>query len=94
MKHPATLFAKTTQAIVVCIALFSISSVCRAGEWLSGAPMLSKRTEVAVTSIGSKIFVVGGFGGGKALEIYDAVTDRWQRAAPLPIPVHHAGAAA
>jgi hypothetical protein len=54
--------------------------------------MPSARTEVAVAALVGKIYVVGGFGGGRALEVYDPSADRWQRAAPIPRALHHAAA--
>jgi non-specific serine/threonine protein kinase len=40
------------------------------------------------------VFVIGGFGGPERVELYDPATDRWERAADLPIGVDHAMAAA
>jgi N-acetylneuraminic acid mutarotase len=48
--------------------------------------------EVAVAEVGGKIYVIGGFGGERELEIYDPVADRWTRGAAFPREVHHAGA--
>ncbi len=54
------------------------------GQWTSGTPMPSARSEVAVAAIADKVYVVGGFGGGRELEIYAPLSDRWHRGAPLP----------
>src|SRR5215208_5830090 len=62
------------------------------GTWTRGAPMPSKRTEVAVAEVGGKIYVVGGFGGQRELEIYDPAADRWSRGTAFPHAVHHAAA--
>src|SRR6266566_1567001 len=62
------------------------------GSWTTGAPMPSARTEVAVAEVDGKIYVVGGFGGERELEIYDPAVDRWSRGAPIPRALHHAGA--
>ena len=35
------------------------------GQWTSGTPMPSARSEVAVAAIADKVYVVGGFGGGR-----------------------------
>jgi hypothetical protein len=37
------------------------------------------RTEVAGGEVGGKIYVVGGFGGERELEVYDPAADRWNR---------------
>lgn len=75
------------------------------GDWAAKAPAPSKRTEVVAADVGGKIYVVGGFGEPKlrtlkdltisdAVEEYDPASDRWAGKAPLPIGLHHAGAAA
>ena len=51
------------------------------GRWIISTPMPSSRTEVAVAEMGGKIYVVGGFGGERELEIYDSAADRWSRGA-------------
>ena len=57
------------------------------------------RCEVASARIGRFIYVVGGFTAPEAsgllpttgvLERYDVRRNRWQRLAPLPVPVNHA----
>src|SRR5262245_42689773 len=62
------------------------------GRWTQGPAMPSSRTEVAVAEVGGKIYVVGGFGGERELEIYDQAADRWSRGASFPREVHHAAA--
>src|SRR5262245_770161 len=62
------------------------------GRWIISTPMPSSRTEVAVAEVGGKIYVVGGFGGERELEIYDSAADRWSRGAPIPRALHHAAA--
>src|SRR5262245_55658861 len=43
--------------------------------------MPSARTEVAVAEVDGKIYVVGGFGGERELEVYDPGTDRCMQVA-------------
>src|SRR5439155_14766199 len=62
------------------------------GRWTTGATMPSSRTEVAVAEVNGKIYVVGGFGGERELEIYDPPADRWSRGAAIPHALHHAAA--
>lgn len=75
------------------------------GTWITAAAAPTKRTEVAVTPLGGKIYVIGGFSElslrtfmnltvSKVVEEYDPSTDRWTIKAPLPVGLHHAGAAA
>jgi hypothetical protein len=49
---------------------------------------------LAVAEVNGKIYVVGGFGGERELEIYDPSTDRWSRGTAIPRALHHAGAPA
>ena len=62
------------------------------GRWTIGTPMPSARTDVAVAEVGGKIYVVGGFGGERELEIYDPAANRWSRGASIPRELHHAAA--
>jgi N-acetylneuraminic acid mutarotase len=59
--------------------------------------MPTARQEVAVAALGTKIYVIGGFGAGAepvaTVEVYDVPTDSWQVRAPYPVPVHPAAAA-
>ena len=62
------------------------------GRWTAGASMLSERSEVAVAEVAGSIFVVGGFGGQREIEIYDPALDCWSIGAAIPRPLHHAAA--
>jgi N-acetylneuraminic acid mutarotase len=72
------------------------------GTWQSLAPAPVRRTEVAATAVGGKIYVVGGLTEpplgrlmnpvvSDLVEAYDPATDTWTRKAPLPRALHHAG---
>ncbi len=64
--------------------------------WISLAPVLTPRQEIAVAAANGKVYVIGGLAGETVLasvEEYDPQTDRWRFVAPLPRPVHHAAAA-
>ena len=66
------------------------------GEWVTKAPALLKRTEVAVAAVRGKVYVVGGFQQSltfitPAVEEYDPATDTWRQRASLPSGLHHAG---
>lgn len=75
------------------------------GTWRTAAPAPTKRTEVTAAAVGGKIYLIGGFSEPslstlltltvtQAVEEYDPATDRWSTRAPLPVGLHHAGAAA
>jgi N-acetylneuraminic acid mutarotase len=72
------------------------------GVWRTAAPAPTKRTEVAVSTLSDKIYVVGGFEQPSlgnvmnlaitsSLEEYDPSTDRWTSKVPLPVGLHHVG---
>jgi galactose oxidase-like protein/Kelch motif protein len=50
------------------------------------------RSEVAATVFRDEVYVLGGFGGGRVVEIFDG--RRWRRGPDLPFEVDHAMAAA
>jgi N-acetylneuraminic acid mutarotase len=83
---------RTALLAVLVIGFASTALAESVGQWTTGAPMLSARTEVAVAAVDGKVYVAGGFGGGTALEIYHPQEDRWSRGAPVPQSVHHAAA--
>ncbi|TKS59193.1 MAG: galactose oxidase [Nitrospira sp.] len=75
-----------------------------AGMWQTMASAPTKRTEVVGAAVGDKVYVVGGFSEpslsnlmnlavSDTVEEYDPSTNRWATKAPLPIGLHHAGAA-
>jgi hypothetical protein len=50
------------------------------------------RSEVAATAFRNQVYVVGGFGGARVVEIFDG--QRWRRGPDLPLGVDHPMAAA
>ncbi len=50
------------------------------------------RSEVTATAFRGEVYVIGGFGGGRVVEIFDG--QRWRRGPDLPLGVDHAMAAA
>ncbi|HUP61380.1 MAG TPA: kelch repeat-containing protein [Thermoanaerobaculia bacterium] len=73
-----------------------IAAVLAAG-WLSFAPVLTPRQEVAVAAANGKVYLIGGIGDAgvilDSVEEYDPHAGAWRFVAPLPRPVHHAAAA-
>jgi N-acetylneuraminic acid mutarotase len=65
-------------------------------SWTIGKSMPTPRTEIAVTLVEDKIYVIGGFDKfGNVLdtvEVYDITTDTWKTVEPLPQPLHHIAA--
>src|SRR5512132_411995 len=60
--------------------------------WRRIADIPTGRSEVAATVFRSEVYVIGGFGGGRVVEIFDG--QRWRRGPDLPLEVDHAMAAA
>ncbi len=59
--------------------------------WRRIADIPTGRSEVAATVFRSDVYVIGGFGGGRVVEIFDG--QRWRRGPDLPLEVDHAMAA-
>ncbi len=61
--------------------------------WSQAAPLLEPYSEIAVTGLNGRIYVLGGYPSTRVyvdtVQVYDALTDRWAYAAPLPQPMHH-----
>jgi len=67
-----------------------------AAAWITFAPTLIPRQEVAVTAANGKLYVIGGLSGNKVVvnvEEYDPLKNSWRFVAPLPEPLHHTAAA-
>ena len=59
------------------------------GTWDQGASMPSARSEMVAVVIDGLIYVPGGFGGQRALEVYDPAADTWFTLADMPGSRHH-----
>ena len=65
--------------------------------WKKGAPFPEPDEELYGVAVNSKMYVIGGWGDGKARGVnyeYDPATDRWTKKQPMPRPAHHAALAA
>ena len=65
--------------------------------WKKGAPFPEPDEELYGVPVNGKLYVFGGFGGGKAPGIayeYNPATDRWTKKASMPRPAHHPALAA
>src|SRR6266516_928805 len=59
--------------------------------WRRIADIPTARSDVAATVFRDEVYVIGGFGGGRVVEIFDG--QRWRRGPDLPVEVDHAMAA-
>ena len=64
-----------------------------AGGWVAKSPLLLARNHVGGVTVGDKVYAVGGQEGQNMdasfrpeVDVYDAATDTWSPAAPLPAP--------
>jgi len=73
----------------------AVSSVASASPaamaWRRIADIPTARSEVAAAVFRNEVYVIGGFGGGRVVEIFDG--QRWRRGPDLPLEVDHAMAA-
>ncbi|MGC2428962.1 MAG: kelch repeat-containing protein, partial [Nitrososphaeraceae archaeon] len=64
--------------------------------WTNGAPMPTPRSEIAATSLGDTIYVIGGFDtSGQPTDIVEAYSvkdNTWNQVHPLPHALHHTAA--
>jgi non-specific serine/threonine protein kinase len=60
--------------------------------WRRISDIPTPRSEVAAAVFRDEVYVIGGFGGGRVVEIFDG--QRWRRGPDLPLEVDHAMAAA
>jgi N-acetylneuraminic acid mutarotase len=64
--------------------------------WKKGAPFPEPDEELYGIALNDKLYVIGGWNGGKAGGVnyeYNASTDRWTKKTPMPRPAHHAALA-
>lgn len=75
------------------VALFLIASAgFSQARWARLAPFPEPDEELYGVSVNGKLYVLGGFGAGKARGAvfeYDPAADRWTKKKPMARPVHH-----
>ncbi len=87
--------------LLMLLALFPAAAQdtppAQQGGWTTGAPMPTRRSELASALVDGSIYVAGGIGEGWSIrtevERYDIATDTWTTVAPLPVGLHHLGMA-
>jgi N-acetylneuraminic acid mutarotase len=65
--------------------------------WKKGAPFPEPDEELYGVAVNGRMYVIGGWGGGKALGVnyeYDPATDKWTKKKSMPRHAHHAALAA
>ncbi|MBE44398.1 MAG: hypothetical protein CMO16_04375 [Thaumarchaeota archaeon] len=80
--------------VILVIPFMSIGE--GVSEWSVLVDMPTPRTEVTASTIGSRIYVVGGFDAvgdtSSVIEVYDPRSNTWSEGKQLPIALHHAAA--
>ncbi len=82
---------------VVATAALATTAVAQApqniGRWIAKAPVPVERTEVSVTGLDGKLYLVGGYVLGSVtanlVQSYDPKTDKWTDHPQMPIGVNH-----
>jgi N-acetylneuraminic acid mutarotase len=64
-----------------------------AGEYGARSTLLEPNSEMAVATVGTRLYVLGGYPSTRiavnTLQVYDATTDKWTRGKSYPITIHH-----
>src|SRR5688572_32833859 len=80
--------ALAAASVVVLLTATAFSQA----RWTRLAPFPEPDEELYGVAAGGKLYVLGGFGGGKARGAvfeYDPAVDRWTKKKPMARPVHH-----
>ena len=82
----------TTHTLATLSPSPSVASASPAATaWRRIPDIPTARSEVAAAVFRNEVYVIGGFGGGRVVEIFDG--QRWRRGPDLPLEVDHAMAA-
>ena len=74
------------------VVLLLATTVFTQARWTRLAPFPEPDEELYGVAAGGKLYVMGGFGGGKARGAvfeYDPAADRWTKKKPMARPAHH-----
>lgn len=84
--------------ILLLYCTVSIAADPGPGQWGRKADMIEPNSEFTLTSVGGKIYVLGGYPKGRVtvrtVQIYDIASDTWTLGPPLPQPNNHGVATA
>ena len=82
------LAAAATMLIIVLVTTAALTQ----SRWAKAAPFPEPDEELYGVTASGKMYVLGGFGGGKARGVvyeYDPGADRWTKKKPMARPAHH-----
>ena len=86
LRRASIAFAAASVVVLLTATAFSQA------RWTRLAPFPEPDEELYGVAAGGKMYVLGGFGGGKARGAvfeYDPAGDRWTKKKPMARPVHH-----
>jgi peroxiredoxin/N-acetylneuraminic acid mutarotase len=86
-------------AVIATTLVFATAGLAQmpTSPWKKAAPFPEPDEELYSAAAGGKMYVIGGWGEGKARGInyeYDPATDKWTKKKSMPRPAHHAAVAA
>src|SRR5436190_21092006 len=77
---------------IAWFVLLGASAAVAQSTWTKAAAFPEPDEELYGTTLNGKMYVIGGFGGGRARGIvyeYDPSADRWTKKKPMALPAHH-----
>jgi N-acetylneuraminic acid mutarotase len=93
---------RQTLVVIVASLTAAVSSLVGGGApraygqsdgWFTRADLMLPRSETSTAVLDGRIYVMGGYPGGRitsdAVQVYDSRTDSWSLGPPLPRPLHH-----
>ena len=83
-----------TLALLWLLLSISLSAGEIRGVWSPLPPVPTPRQEVGFDVLEGKLYVIGGLGGGSAVEAFNSETGGWEELPDLPRGLHHGSAAA
>ena len=98
-KKNVTFLLLISLVIFTIVAHFEISLASQSTNarscWTSGKNMPTARIDMASTTVGDKIYVIGGYTdkATNIVEVYDSTKDEWSTISPLPENLDHLAAA-
>jgi N-acetylneuraminic acid mutarotase len=88
-----SLFRRTFAVVAAAaVVMLMVATAFTQARWTRLAPFPEPDEELYGITANGKMYVIGGFGQGKARGIvfeYDPGTDRWTKKKPMARPVHH-----
>jgi N-acetylneuraminic acid mutarotase len=89
----SSLFRRTFAVVAMAsVVVLLAATAFGQARWGKLAPFPEPDEELYGITANGKLYVIGGFGGGKARGIvfeYDPASDRWTKKKPMARPVHH-----